>query len=224
MPHKPFGPYEKFVKRPLDCLLSFCALVVFSPLLLIISLLIKKEMGSPVLFRQLRIGKDDKEFYMFKFRSMTEERDENGIYLPDEERMTKVGNFIRKTSIDELPSLINILKGDMAVIGPRPLPVRYLKRYSEYQRRRHDVRPGLSSPSTVKGRNTQSWEDQLEGDVWYVDHVSFLTDAKSVLDTIRIVLNHKGATAEDGGARGEFLGIMSIAELKTDAEGSYMKI
>lgn len=224
MKHKYFGPYERFIKRPLDCLLSALALIVLSPLLLVVAVLIKKDMGSPILFKQHRIGKDDKEFSMYKFRSMTDARDENGVFLPDDQRITKLGNFIRKSSIDELPSLINILKGDMAVIGPRPLPTRYLKRYNEIQRRRHEVRPGLSNPSTANGRNSQTWEQQFEGDVWYVDHVTFFTDAKSVIDTIKIVLNHSGATAEDGGARGEFVGIANAEELKTDAEGNYMKL
>jgi lipopolysaccharide/colanic/teichoic acid biosynthesis glycosyltransferase len=224
MKHKPYGPYERFIKRPLDCVLSTFALIVLSPLLLIVSLLIRKDMGSPVLFKQHRIGKDEKEFSMFKFRSMTDARDENGVFLPDDQRITKLGNFIRKTSIDELPSLLNILKGDMAVIGPRPLPSRYLKRYNETQRRRHEVRPGLSNPSTVNGRNSQTWEQQFDGDVWYVDHVSFQTDVKSIMDTIKVVLKKEGATAEDGGARGEFIGIANIEDLETDAEGNYMKL
>ena len=155
---------------------------------------------------------------------MTNARDENGVYLPDDQRITKLGNFIRKTSIDELPSLINILKGDMAIIGPRPLPTRYLNRYTEYQLRRHEVRPGLSNPSTAHGRNNQTWEQQFEGDVWYVDHVSFKTDMKSIWDTIKVVLTHEGATAEDGGARGEFIGTASIEDLQTDSEGNYMKL
>ena len=222
--HKPYGPYERMIKRPLDCFLSLFALIVLSPLLLIVSLIIRIDMGKPVLFKQHRIGLNDKEFSMYKFRSMSDARDENGVFLPDDQRITKFGNFIRKFSIDELPSLLNILKGDMAVIGPRPLPTRYLKRYNETQRRRHEVRPGLSNPSTTNGRNSQSWEQQFEGDVWYVDHVSFMTDAKSIFDTIKVVFNRSGATAEDGGARGEFIGIASIDELETDSEGNYMKL
>ena len=222
--HKPYGPYEKIIKRPLDFILSLLALIVLSPLLIVISVLILIDMGRPVIFKQHRIGKNDKEFSMYKFRSMKDSRDENGVYLPDDKRITKLGNFIRKTSIDELPSLINILRGDMAIIGPRPLPTRYLERYNEEQRRRHEVRPGLSNPSTVNGRNNQTWEQQFEGDVWYVDHVTFLTDFKSVIDTIRVVFNHSGATAEDGGARGEFIGIANVDDLKIDAEGNYMKL
>lgn len=222
--HKPYGPYEKIIKRPLDFLLSLFALIVLSPILLVVSILIRIDMGSPILFKQHRIGRNDKEFSMYKFRSMTDARDENGVFLPDDQRITKLGIFIRKSSIDELPSLINILKGDMAVIGPRPLPTRYLTRYNDFQRRRHEVRPGLSNPSTANGRNSQTWDQQFEGDVWYVDHVSFITDFKSVIDTIKVVFNHSGATAEDGGARGEFIGIANIEDLKTDAEGNFMKL
>lgn len=216
--------YANCLKRVIDFFCALIAIIVLSPLLIVVSILIRIDMGSPVLFKQHRIGKDDKEFSMYKFRSMSDARDENGVFLPDDQRITKLGNFIRKTSIDELPSLLNILKGDMAVIGPRPLPTRYLNRYTQEQRRRHKVRPGLSNPSTVNGRNSQTWEQQFAGDVWYVDHVSFLTDVKSIIDTIKVVLNHSGATAEDGGARGEFIGVANIEDLKTDAEGNYMKL
>ena len=222
--HKPYGPYEKFIKRPLDLLLSTLALIVLSPLMLVVSILIRLDMGSPVVFKQHRIGRDEREFSMYKFRSMTDDRDENGIFLPDDKRITKLGSFIRKTSIDELPSLINIIKGEMAIIGPRPLPTRYLSRYNDRQRRRHEVRPGLSNPSTANGRNNQSWDAQFEGDVRYVDHVTFLTDVGSIIDTVKIVFNHEGATSADGGARGEFIGIADPEKLKTDAEGNFMKL
>lgn len=224
MLHKSYGPYERFIKRPLDCLLSAFALIILSPLLLIVSILIRIDMGSPVIFKQHRIGKNEKEFSMYKFRSMVDARDENGVFLPDDQRITKLGAFIRKTSIDELLSLFNILKGDMAIIGPRPLPTRYLERYNEEQRRRHEVRPGLSNPSTASGRNSQTWEKQFEGDIWYVDHISFLTDVRSLIDTVKVVFNHDGATADDGGARGEFIGIANVEDLKTDVEGNYMKL
>ncbi|MDO4321566.1 MAG: sugar transferase [Lachnospiraceae bacterium] len=215
--------YKKYIKRILDVILSGFALFVLGIPMLIVAALVRKDVGSPVLFGQHRIGKDNKEFLMWKFRSMTNERDENGVFLPDNERITKFGSFIRTTSIDELPSLLNIIKGDMSIIGPRPLPTRYLDRYTPEQRRRHEVRPGLSNPSTVNGRNDQTWEQQFEGDVWYVDHVSFLVDAKSVLDTVGIVLSHKGATAADGENRGEFIGIADRESLVTDSEGNYMK-
>lgn len=218
------GVYAKYIKRLLDIICSSVALIVLGIPMIIVALAIKKDMGSPVLFKQHRIGKDNKEFELFKFRSMTDARDENGVYLPDEERITKLGRFIRKSSIDELPSLLNILKGDMSVIGPRPLPTRYFPRYSEEQRRRHEVKPGLSAPSTTAGRNLQTWEHQFEGDVWYVDHVSFSVDVKSIIDTIKVVLSHEGQVAGDGGSRGEFIGTASVDDLKTDAEGNYMKI
>ena len=224
MQHIPYGLYEKYVKRPLDLVLSSLAFVLLSPVLIIIALLIKIDMGSPVIFKQRRIGLQDKEFTIYKFRSMTDTRDKNGIFLPDDMRLTRLGRFIRKTSIDELPSLVNIIKGDMAIIGPRPLPVRYISRYTPEQRRRHEIRPGLSDPATVNGRNSQSWEQQFAEDIWYVDHVSFLTDVKTIGKTIQIVLNHRGIVAEDGGARGEFIGIADRDTLCTDQEGNYMKL
>lgn len=216
--------YRKIGKRIMDVVLSGMALVILAVPMLIVGLLIMIDMGTPVIFRQARIGKDNKQFMLIKFRSMTDARDENGVYLPDNERITRLGQFIRITSIDELPSLINIIKGDMSIIGPRPLPIRYLDRYTVKQRRRHEVRPGLSSPSVVKGRNNLSWEEQFEGDVWYVDNVSFATDVKSVIQTIKIVLTREGATAADGEARGEFIGTADVEQLKTDIEGNYMKI
>lgn len=216
--------YKNHIKRMLDIIFSVLALVILGIPMLIIAVLVKRDVGSPVLFGQIRIGKDNKEFKMYKFRSMTDARDENGVYLPDVERITKLGKFIRTTSIDELPSLLNIIKGDMSIIGPRPLPKRYLSRYSEKQIRRHEVRPGLSNPSVVQGRNDQSWEAQFEGDVWYVEHISFGVDVKSVIDTVKIVFTHKGATAADGDCRGEFIGIANVENLITDSEGNYMKI
>lgn len=216
--------YKQFFKRFYDVVLSGLALIVLSPILLTVAILVRIKMGKPVLFMQHRIGLNNKEFSMYKFRSMTDDRDSNGVFLPDEQRITKLGNFIRKTSIDELPSLLNIIKGDMSIIGPRPLPSRYLSRYTEEQKRRHEVKPGLSNPSTANGRNSQTWEQQFEGDIWYVDHVSLFVDLKSIVDTVLVVLTHKGATAEDGGARGEFIGTASIEELKTDSEGNYMKL
>ena len=208
----------------MDVVLSIIALTIFGIPMLIVAIIVFYDVGCPIFFGQRRIGKNNREFKMWKFRSMTNARDKNGIYLPDAERITKFGKFIRLTSIDELPSLFNILKGDMSIIGPRPLPTRYLIRYTEKQKRRHEVRPGLSCPSVVNGRNDQSWEAQFEGDVWYVDHVSFWVDFKSVLDTITIVLNHKGATASDGDCRGEFIGIATPEDLETDTEGNYMKL
>lgn len=216
--------YKQFFKRFYDIVLSLLALLVLSPLLIIVSIISRVNLGKGVLFKQRRIGKGNKEFKLLKFRSMSEARDENGVYLPDDQRITKFGNFIRKTSIDELPSLLNILKGDMSVIGPRPLPVRYLPRYTEEQKRRHEVRPGLSNPATTHGRNAQTWEDQFKRDVEYVDSVSMWTDIKSIFSTVIVVLKKEGATAADQGARGEFIGIADPNNLNTDDEGSYMKV
>ena len=216
--------YRKFIKRFLDIVLALLALLVLGIPMLVVALAIRIDMGSPVIFKQNRIGKDNKEFKLLKFRSMTDARDENGVYLPDLDRITKLGRFIRTTSVDELPSLINILKGEMSIIGPRPLPTRYLSRYTPEQLRRHEVRPGLSNVSVVNGRNAQSWESQFAMDVWYVDNLRFWVDAKSVIDTVKIVLSKKGATSEDGDSRGEFIGTADIEQLQTDAEGNYMKI
>lgn len=215
--------YAKYFKRFLDVFFSLFALIVLFVPLLIVSIMVLSDVGSPVFFKQKRVGKNNKEFSLYKFRSMNNKRDANGIYLPDEQRITKLGNLIRKTSIDELPSLLNIIKGDMSIIGPRPLPVRYLSRYTEEQKKRHDVKPGLSSPSTNSGRNSQTWEKQFEGDIWYTEHVSFGLDVKSVFETIKVVLKRDGAVSEDGGARGEFIGTASISDLQTDSEGNYMK-
>ena len=216
--------YKPFFKRFYDIVLSFFALVLLSPLLIVVSIISRIKLGKGILFKQKRIGKNNKEFTLLKYRTMTNERDEKGVFLPDDQRRTKFGEFLRKSSIDELPSLINILKGDMSIIGPRPLPVRYLPRYTEEQKRRHEVRPGLSNPATTSGRNSQSWEDQFKRDVEYVDNLSLWTDIKSVFATIKVVLTREGATAEDDGARGEFIGIADLSSLTTDEEGNFMKI
>lgn len=222
--HKPYGLYEKYIKRPLDFGLSSLALVILSPFLLIIALCVRMDVGSPVIFRQKRVGLDNKEFQLLKFRSMKEVRDINGVYLPDDQRVTDLGKFLRNSSIDELPSLVNVWKGEMSIIGPRPLPTRYLERYTDEQKKRHHVRPGLSSPAVLNGRNEQTWELQFDNDVVYTKNVSFQNDLKTVIKTILIVLSHKGATAKDGGSRGEFIGKSNIEELETDEEGSFMKL
>ncbi len=182
--HKPYGIYERFVKRPLDCFLSTGALIVFSPILAVTAVLVKLKLGSPVLFTQERPGKDEKIFKLYKFRTMTDERDENGELLPDEVRLTKFGKKLRSTSLDELPELFNMLKGDMAVVGPRPLLVRYLPRYNEHQARRHEVRPGFTGLAQVHGRNAISWEEKFDWDVKYVDHITFLGDWKIIFISI----------------------------------------
>lgn len=216
--------YANYIKRFLDIFLSCTALLLLAIPMLVIAAVVRIKMGSPVLFCQRRIGKGDCVFGLMKFRSMSNERNEQGIYLPDAERITPFGQFIRNTSLDELPELFNIIKGEMSIIGPRPLPVRYLERYTPEQRRRHEVRPGLSCPSIIEGRNSNSWEAQFAGDVWYVDHISFLTDMRCILNTIHIVITRRGATAEDGNCRSEFIGIANKDCLHHDDEGNYMKI
>ena len=182
--HKPYGPYEKYFKRPLDLLCGLAAVFVFWWLYIIIAILVRAKLGSPVLFTQDRPGKDGKIFKLYKFRSMTDARDKNGNLLPDEVRLTKFGRFLRSTSLDELPEFFNIVKGDMAVIGPRPLLPEYLPYYTETESIRHAVRPGLSGLAQVNGRNASSWEQTLSYDVKYVQHISLSIDIGIVVDTI----------------------------------------
>lgn len=196
----------RYIKRFFDIFSSLLAIILLSPILLITALTVRIKLGSPVLFKQERPGKDEKIFVLKKFRTMTDERDENGELLPDEERLTKFGRFLRSTSIDELPELFNILKGDMSVIGPRPLLVRYLPRYNEYQHRRHEVRPGLSGWAQVNGRNTVSWEEKFRMDVEYVDNYSLLFDIKILFLTIVNVLKHEGISSETSATMEEFMG------------------
>ena len=196
--HKPYGVYERFVKRPLDCFLSTGALIVFSPILAVTAFLVKTKLGSPVLFTQDRPGKDEKIFKLYKFRTMTDERDENGNLLPDDIRLTRFGKALRATSLDELPELINIVKGDMAVVGPRPQLVRDMVFMSSEQRKRHDVRQGLTGLAQVNGRNDILWEDKLAYDVKYLDEgITFKGDAKIVLDTVMKVFKSEGITDGD---------------------------
>lgn len=195
--HTPYGPYEKYFKRPLDIFCGLAAVLVFWWLYIILAILVRVKLGSPVIFKQPRPGKDEKIFNLYKFRSMTDERDENGNLLPDEVRLTKFGKLLRATSLDELPEAFNIIKGDMSVIGPRPLMTRYLKYYSEEERRRHDVRPGLSGYAQIQGRNNVNWDERLKLDVFYVDHVSFAMDIRILLDTVLVVLKREGISADD---------------------------
>ena len=182
------GVYARYIKRILDVLLSGCALVVLSPVLLIVAVLVRTKLGSPVIFCQERVGKDEKIFKMYKFRSMTDARDENGELLPDEVRLTKFGRALRATSLDELPELWNIFKGDMSIVGPRPLLVRYLPYYTEDERHRHDVRPGLTGLAQVNGRNYVTWEQRFQWDLAYVNAVFFKTDLTIVCKTVAVVL------------------------------------
>lgn len=206
MKHKPYGPYEKYIKRPLDCILASGALVVLSPVLGVTAFAVRKKLGEPVLFTQERPGKDEKIFKLYKFRTMTDKRGEDGELLPDEDRLTNFGQFLRSTSLDELPELINIIKGDMAIVGPRPLLVRYLPRYSDKQKRRHEVRPGFTGLAQVNGRNAISWNEKFEWDLKYVEKVTFLGDVRIILETIRTVLTREGISSETSATMEEFLG------------------
>lgn len=208
--------YKKCFKRCMDFILSLLAIIVLSPIYIIVSILVKVKLGSPILFRQKRPGKDEKIFEMYKFRTMTDERNENGELLPDEVRLTKFGRFLRSTSLDELPELFNILKGDMSIIGPRPLLVEYLPRYNEEQRRRHEVRPGLSGLAQVNGRNAISWEEKFQYDVEYVDHVTFLGDWKIIFKTIWNVLKRNGISSETSATMEKFMGTEKNMEIKND--------
>jgi undecaprenyl phosphate N,N'-diacetylbacillosamine 1-phosphate transferase len=176
--------YKRFIKRPMDFMLSLIAIIVLSPALLIIAILVRVKLGSPVLFKQKRPGYYEKIFTMYKFRTMTDERDKNGTPLPDNVRLTKFGRLLRSTSLDELPELFNILKGDMSIIGPRPLSVKYLPYYNDKERKRHSVKPGLSGLAQINGRNSVSWEQRFNYDIQYVDKISFIEDIRIILLTI----------------------------------------
>ena len=190
------GIYRRFFKRPMDFILSLIAIIVLSPVFIIVAVLVRTKLGSPILFKQERPGLNEKIFSMYKFRSMTDERDLNGNLLPDHIRLTKFGKFLRSTSLDELPGLLNILKGDMSIIGPRPLLVQYLPLYNEYQKHRHDVRPGLSGLAQVSGRNAISWEDKFKLDVKYVNQISFIGDWKIIFLTLKKVFVREGISSD----------------------------
>ena len=187
--------YQKYIKRGLDFILSLIASIILSPVMLMVAVLVWVKIGSPVLFIQPRPGKNEKIFNMYKFRTMTDERDENGELLPDEVRLTKFGKTLRSTSLDELPELFNIVKGDMSIVGPRPLLVRYLPLYNERQKHRHDVRPGFTGLAQVNGRNSISWEEKFEWDVKYVEHITFWGDVKIIFKTVKTVLTHEGISS-----------------------------
>lgn len=215
--HKPYGPYEKYFKRPLDFALSSIALIVLSPLLALIALLVRVKLGSPVIFHQQRPGKDEKLFTLSKYRSLTEEKDDNGEYLPDEERLTPFGALVRNSSLDELLELVCIWKGEMSIVGPRPLLVRYLPYYTEEERHRHDVRPGLTGLSQASGDVDMTWERQFALDVEYVDHITLWMDVKIILLTIRRVLV-RSRHGYGSYVRGEFQGSKEVAEYETAAK------
>lgn len=197
--------YANYIKRALDIVVSGIAIILFSPALLVLAIMVKRKLGSPVLFKQARPGKEEKIFYMYKFRTMTDERDENGKLLPDSVRLTEFGKTLRKTSLDELPELFNILRGDMSIVGPRPQLVKDMVFMTPEQRRRHMVRQGLTGLAQVNGRNAIEWEKKLAYDVEYVKNISFINDLKIIIATIKAVLKSDGinaegmATAEDYG-------------------------
>ncbi len=189
------GIYRKFVKRPMDFILSLMAIIVLSPVFIIVAILVRIKLGRPVIFKQKRPGLNEKIFTMYKFRTMTDKKDENGEPLPDSERLTSFGKKLRATSLDELPELFNILKGDMSIVGPRPLLVQYLELYNDFQKRRHEVRPGLSGNAQINGRNAIDWDEKFYLDVEYVDNISFIGDWKIIFKTIRKVFFKEGISS-----------------------------
>lgn len=206
MNHKPYGPYEKYIKRPQDIILSGIALIILSPILAVTAILVRNKLGSPVIFTQDRPGKDERIFRLYKFRSMTSETDDSGNLLSDDIRLTAFGKKLRSTSLDELPELFNILKGDMSIVGPRPLLVKYLPLYNEQQRRRHEVRPGFTGLAQVHGRNAISWEEKFDWDIKYVDRITFVGDWKIIFDTVRTVIKREGISSDTSSTMEEFMG------------------
>ena len=203
------GFYEKFIKRPQDFLCALTGIIVLSPVMAVTAVLVRTKLGSPVIFTQDRPGLDGKVFKLYKFRTMTDAKDADGNLLSDEVRLTAFGKKLRSTSLDELPELFNILKGDMAVVGPRPLLVRYLPRYNAHQARRHEVRPGFTGYAQVNGRNSITWEDKFDKDVYYVDHVTFFGDWKIIFQTIKTVVKREGISSDTSATMEEFMGTTS---------------
>lgn len=210
------GFYEKYIKRPQDFCCALLAIIVLSPVIGVTALLVRIKLGSPVIFKQKRPGLNGKIFTLYKFRTMLDAKNKSGELLPDEVRLTQFGKRLRSTSLDELPELINILKGDMAVVGPRPLLVQYLDKYSAYQARRHEVRPGFTGYAQVHGRNAITWEDKFDKDVMYVDNLTFLEDWKIIFQTLRTVLGREGISSENSVTMEEFMGTQaaSVDEVK----------
>lgn len=200
------GFYEKYIKVPQDVFLASVALIVLSPVLLIVAIMIRVKLGSPVIFKQERAGKNGKPYYMYKFRSMTDLRDENGELLPDEQRLRKFGKLLRSTSLDELPSLWNVVRCEVGLVGPRSLYLRYNERYNEHQARRLEVRPGITGLAQVNGRNAISWEKKFEYDVQYVDNITFIGDWKIMFKTVGKVFKREGITSATSVTMEEFMG------------------
>lgn len=206
MNHKPFGIYEKYIKRPQDFLCALMAIIFLSPILLVVAILVRIKLGSPILFKQDRPGKNGKIFRLYKFRTMVPPKDGVIDTAHDAARLTSFGKRLRSTSLDELPELINILKGDMSVVGPRPLLVQYLERYNEHQARRHEVRPGFTGLAQVSGRNAISWEEKFDLDVKYVDRITFVGDWKIIFLTIKTVFKREGISGAEVVTMSEFMG------------------
>lgn len=204
--HKTKGPYEAFFKRVIDFICGTCVIAILWPLYIVLAILVRINLGSPILFKQDRPGKDEKIFKLYKFRTMTDARDENGELLPDDKRLTSFGSWLRRTSMDEIPEALNIIKGDMSLIGPRPLLVRYLDRYNEEQHHRHDVRPGLTGYAQAHGRNAVSWEDKFAMDVWYSNNITFVGDIEVIIDTVMTVIKKDGISSETSVTMEEFMG------------------
>ena len=200
------GIYEKYIKKPQDVFLAVIAFLVLSPVLLAVAVIVRIKLGSPVIFKQERAGKDGRPFYMYKFRSMTDERDSNNVLLPDEQRLGKFGKALRSTSLDELPSLLNVIRCEIAIVGPRALYVKYVDRYSEKQARRLEVLPGMTGLAQVNGRNAISWDKRFEYDVEYVDKITFIGDWKIMFKTIGKVLKREGITSATSVTMEEFMG------------------
>ncbi len=196
--------YRKYIKRLLDIVISFCSLIILSPIILIVAILVRVKLGSPVIFKQDRPGKDGKVFKLYKFRSMSDKKDENGKLLPDKDRLTKFGKILRATSLDELPELVNILKGEMSLIGPRPLAVAYLPYYSEEEKHRHDVRPGLTGLAQINGRNALNWEERFSYDIEYVNNITFINDLKILFKTFYKVIKKDGVVTRGTGKTIDF--------------------
>lgn len=215
---KSMGIYERYIKRPQDFLCALLAILLLSPVLGIVALLVRIKLGSPVIFKQERPGRNEKIFTLYKFRTMTDKKDEQGNLLPDEIRLTSFGKKLRSSSLDELPELVNILKGDLAVCGPRPLLVSYLPLYNEHQKRRHEVRPGFTGYAQVHGRNAITWEEKFDKDVYYVDHISFLGDWKIIFQTIGTVLKKEGISSETSETMEKFTGTKEDSEEREFSE------
>lgn len=208
--------YKKYIKRIFDFSLSLLALIVLLPLMFILAVLVKIKLGSPIIFKQKRPGLNEKIFTLYKYRTMTNKKDKNGKLLPDHERLTKFGKFLRSTSLDELPELINILKGDISIVGPRPLLVEYLEYYNEEEKHRHDVKPGLTGLAQVNGRNSITWEEKFKQDILYTKNITFINDLKIILKTIVKVLKREGISQQENVTMENLKEIRSKERIKID--------